>query len=80
MTEMLEVQDPSDGEQIGKVELIPWDTIDRWLDEMVRLHRPQSALPAHRRIDILREARAAMKSRRDELALLIAREGLLIGR
>jgi acyl-CoA reductase-like NAD-dependent aldehyde dehydrogenase len=75
MTEMLEVQDPSDGEQIGKVELIPWDTIDRWLDEMVRLHRPQSALPAHRRIDILREARAAMKSRRDELALLIAREG-----
>lgn len=75
MSTDLPVIDPSNGERIGEVGLVAWDTIDRWLIEMERLHRSGEALPTHRRIDVLRNARVAMQSRRDELALLIASEG-----
>lgn len=75
MTAGLQVADPSTGETIDEIALTGWEKIDAWLDEMVQLHRSNSLLPAYRRIEILRTARMTMGERRDELALLIAKEG-----
>jgi acyl-CoA reductase-like NAD-dependent aldehyde dehydrogenase len=65
-----------DREPIGSLERTPWETVDRWLDEMVRLHHERNSwLPAHRRRDILVRLAGLMRAERDDLALTISLEG-----
>ncbi|MGB7404948.1 MAG: aldehyde dehydrogenase family protein [Pacificimonas sp.] len=75
MSDMVIVLDSSNGDKVGEVPLTSWDEIDRWLEEMTKLHRDRDALPAYRRIEILKKTKIAIEARREEFALLIATEG-----
>ncbi len=67
--------DPSSGEQLHTVESVEFEVIDRWLDEMARLHRTKQTLLRYRRVEILQTARLEVAERFDELAILIAAMG-----
>ncbi|EEE36020.1 aldehyde dehydrogenase family protein [Rhodobacteraceae bacterium KLH11] len=76
MSTSLDVLNPFDLEQIGKVDVHTWPDVDAMLDVTHRLHRDRDAwLPAFQRIEILRNTARLMSDRAEELAMLIASEG-----
>ena len=72
---VLDVLNPGTLKKFDEVPLEKWDQLTGWLDQMVSLHKSRVALPVHERIEILNRAAGMMKSRLDELAMLIATEG-----
>ena len=72
----LEVVNPFDQQAIGSVDLVPWNSIDGWLEDAHRLTRDRSQwLPTHQRIAILKTCAKLMSERAAELAHQIADEG-----
>ena len=70
----LTVSNPYDQSVVGEIDLVPWSTLNVWLDEATEVHRG-GALPRWERIAILRRLADALRSKRDELARSIALEG-----
>ncbi|WP_299951146.1 aldehyde dehydrogenase family protein [uncultured Ruegeria sp.] len=76
MSGVLDVLNPFDLEPIGSVEIKAWSDVDAMLNVSHRLHRDRSAwLPAHRRIEVLKNTARIMADRAEDLAMLIASEG-----
>ncbi|WP_299669511.1 aldehyde dehydrogenase family protein [uncultured Ruegeria sp.] len=76
MSGVLDVLNPFDLETIGSVEIKTWSDVDAMLNVSHRLHRDRSAwLPAHRRIEVLKNTARIMADRAEDLAMLIASEG-----
>ncbi len=72
----LTVVNPYDLHPIGEVEMVPWSTIDAYLQEASLLHKNKAGwLPAWQRIEILDKLAGLMKAQESELAFLIANEG-----
>ena len=70
----LAVSNPYDQSMVGEIDLVPWPTLDTWLDDATELHRG-GALPRWERIAVLRRLANALRSKRDELARSITLEG-----
>lgn len=72
----IEVRSPYSGEVVGEVELTPADVVDATLERQAAMVADRDRwLPAHQRIEVLKDAAALVASRREELARLIATEG-----
>ena len=72
----LEVVNPFDGSAVGTVPLSNGPDAEEMLQTAENLYKDRGGwLPAYRRIEILERASEIMKSRFEELALLIAQEG-----
>ncbi|MDP8991627.1 MAG: aldehyde dehydrogenase family protein [Actinomycetota bacterium] len=70
------VRSPYSGDAIAEVEQADGAVLERALDCHEGLFSDRDAwLPLHRRVEVLRRAAATMRSRRQELARLIALEG-----
>jgi acyl-CoA reductase-like NAD-dependent aldehyde dehydrogenase len=70
------VTNPFDAAPVGEVKLSPESDVDLALAIAEKTHRnARKGLPRHERAAILKRAAELMKSRADELALLIASEG-----
>ena len=71
----LEVVNPFDQKVIGQVDLVPWSSIDGWLEDAHRLSCDRAQwLPTHQRIAILKTCAKLMSERAAELAHQIADE------
>lgn len=76
MTDMLTVRQAYDGEPIAELPLMDWSEVEPLLERAAALHGDRRSWPpAHERIAILRRLAARMTAERDDLAMLIAREG-----
>ncbi|HUO81443.1 MAG TPA: aldehyde dehydrogenase family protein [Gammaproteobacteria bacterium] len=75
MTEAVEVVQAWDRAVIRRLELVGWADIDAWLDTAGALCRDRARLPAWERVALLRRLAELMRGERDDLALMIAREG-----
>ncbi len=72
----LSVQQPYDGCVIAELDCTRWPEVDAMLDQAVSAFRDRRGwLPAYRRIEILRRLADLLHGKKDEFALLIAREG-----
>ncbi len=76
MTKILQVVNPFDETEIGRVNLVSEDTIDKFLQNAYSLHQnPKNRLPTHKRIDILKKVASLMADDAENLAMLISSEG-----
>ena len=74
--EPLQVVNPFDLSPIGSVEWTDWETIDKYLDIAHGLFRNRKNwLPAHKRIEVLKNTAKIMAERFEKLAFQIANEG-----
>ena len=73
---VIEVRDPQDGSLIDTVPRATLEDLEHVLSRAVRGARVARAMPTHARITILRQAAEIVHDRRDDLAELIAREGI----
>ncbi|OUV99538.1 MAG: aldehyde dehydrogenase [Betaproteobacteria bacterium TMED156] len=72
----LKVLNPFDQTEIGSVELLGEENIERLLSRAYSLHKNQSnKIPTHKRIKILKNVAHLMSKEFEQLALLIASEG-----
>jgi len=72
----LTVSQPYDGSEIAELDIVPWPEVDAMLERAVSAFSDRNGwLPAHRRIEILRRLGELLRGKKDEFALLIAREG-----
>ena len=70
------VVNPFDEKEIGHVNLVDADTIEKHLETAFKIHKNQkNKLPPYRRIEILKKVASLMSKDFDELAMLIAAEG-----
>jgi acyl-CoA reductase-like NAD-dependent aldehyde dehydrogenase len=69
-----EVQNPYDGELVGRVTLATRQHVDRALERATEAFRDYRSVPAYVRHEILTGAAAAVERRREELAALITAE------
>ncbi len=73
---MLEVANPFDQKQIDAVNLVGWNTIDKWLSTATDLHKNRrNWLPTYKRIEILKKVAKIMEIKAERLAFQIANEG-----
>ena len=76
MTNMLKVVNPFDETEIGKVDLVDENKIEKFLKNAHHLHKSSNnILPAHKRISILKKVATLMANDAHNLAMLIASEG-----
>ena len=76
MTNMLKVVNPFDETEIGKVDLVDENKIEKFLKNEHHLHKSSNnILPAHKRISILKKVATLMANDAHNLAMLIASEG-----
>lgn len=72
--ETLPVVDPATGEVIGSVALADRTDLDRALGSAERGFKAWSAIPAHRRARLLRDAATLLRERRNLVAWMLTRE------
>ena len=76
MTNILKVVNPYDETEVGNVDLVDENKIEKFLKNAHQLHKnSKSILPAHKRISILKKVASLMANDADNLAMLIATEG-----
>ena len=76
MTNILKVVNPYDETEVGNVDLVDENKIEKFLKNAHQLHKnSKSTLPAHKRISILKKVASLMANDADNLAMLIATEG-----
>jgi acyl-CoA reductase-like NAD-dependent aldehyde dehydrogenase len=70
----LEVVNPFDQKAIGSVDLVPWNSIDSWLEDAHRLSRDRRQwLPVHQRIAILKTCAKLMSERAAHWSMVVLR-------
>jgi len=72
----IEVRDPQDNSLVGEVPQATYEDVADSVRNAVRGADIARRLPTHERIAILRRTAEAVEARRDEYALMIAREGV----
>ncbi|OUT96961.1 MAG: aldehyde dehydrogenase [Betaproteobacteria bacterium TMED41] len=76
MTNILKVLNPFDETDVGSVNLVDENTIEKYLENAHLLHKnSKKRLPVYKRIEILKKVALLMSQESDDLALLIASEG-----